>query len=321
MTVCQDLKSCLVILVVGSVALDSIETPYGKKKDILGGSAVHFSTAASLICSSSIVAVVGTDFPKKHIHYLQKKNIDTSGLEISNEGTFRWVGHYLNDLNVAHTDNTILGSFANFQPKLTEDQKKAKFIFLANIDPDIQLKTLAQLNSPNLVAMDSMNLWIDTKPASLKKVIQKVDILFLNEEEAKAITKEKISIKAIHKLHKMGPKLVIIKKGDHGALLYGNKSLFVSNCYPSDKIKDPTGAGDSFAGGVISYLYKIYSNKKIQFDSKVFFEEMKQAVVWGSSIASFNIEEFSTKALDKITISDIRKRCQNIYNISIFNQL
>ena len=305
------------ILVIGTVALDTIKTPFGKQDKILGGSASHFSVAASLMAPVNMVSVIGNDFPPKYLDYFKKKKIDTSGIKTSDEPTFHWKGHYDYDLDVAHTDETILGALTKFKPALTEKEKKAEFVFLGNIDPSLQIKVLAQMKKPLFVGMDSMNYWIESKAKKIWEVIKKVDALFLNDAEIRQLANEPSLIKAANTVQKKGPKIVIVKCGEHGVLVVSKDFIFSSSAYPTEKVKDPTGAGDSFAGGFISYMYlkTILNSKSFQFE-----ETVKQAVIWGTSVASFCVENFSTNGLDKVTEAKILKRCHEIHEITKFTK-
>jgi sugar/nucleoside kinase (ribokinase family) len=301
------------LLVVGTVALDDVETPMGKKVDTLGGSASHFSMAASRVTSPSIIGVIGKDFPKKHITYFKKHKINTEGIETLDAKTFHWTGHYQDDMNEAFTDNTELGVLALFNPKLSSEQKQSKFCFLANMDPNIQMNVVKQLQSPKLLGLDSMNFWIDSQRDDLWKVIRRVDAVFLNDEEAKSLVQETSVVKAAKKIQSKGPSIVVIKRGSYGAYVRGANFIFDAPAFPTEKIKDPTGAGDSFAGGFMSYL-------SIKGDKKPITESLiREAVVWGSASASFCVEEFSTKGLEKATPELIKNRCKELKAISSFS--
>ena len=305
------------ILVIGTVALDTVETPFGKKNRILGGSASHFSMAATLMAPVNIVSVIGRDFPKKYLNDFEKKRIDISGITNSKEPTFHWKGHYNYDLDIAHTDETILGALSEFKPILTEKEQKSEFVFLGNIDPSLQLEVLNQIKKPLFVGMDSMNYWIESKPKELWEVIKKVDALFLNDAEIRQFANEPSLVKAARVVQKKGPKIVIVKCGEHGVLVVSKDFIFSSSAYPTEKVKDPTGAGDSFAGGFVSYMHlkTILNDKSLQFE-----ETIKQAIIWGTSIASFCVEDFSINGLDKVTEAKILKRCHEIHNITKFSK-
>lgn len=301
------------LLVVGTVALDDIETPHGESKDILGGSASHFSMAASRVTSPAIVGVVGKDFPQKHITYFKKHNIQCDGIEVLDAKTFHWKGHYKGDMAEAITDSTELGVLLEFNPKLSAEQAASPFAFMANMDPMIQANVLKQLTKPKLIGLDSMNFWIDSQKANLMKVIRRVDAVFLNDEEARALTGETSIVKAARKLQQKGPAIVVIKRGAYGAYVRGQDFIFDSPAFPTEKIKDPTGAGDSFAGGFMSYLSKKAERKKITESL------LREAIVWGSACASFCVEAFSTKGLEKVTAAQIMERCAELKAISAFS--
>jgi sugar/nucleoside kinase (ribokinase family) len=297
------------LLVVGSVAYDSIESPYGKKDEILGGSALYFSLAANYFTKVKLVAVVGEDFKKNHIKFLKNKGIDIKGLEIAKGKTFRWKGRYSADLNHRDTIYTHLNVFETFKPKLPANYKDCKYVFLANIDPDLQLEVLNQIKNPKLTACDTMNLWIDIKKKSLKKVLKKIMIFIVNDSEARQFSGEGNLIKAGERLLKMGPKMVIIKKGEHGAIIFGRKFKFFSAAYPLEDIMDTTGSGDVFAGGFMGYLSK--TNKLNQ-------SNFKKAVIYGSILASYNVEAFSVDKLRKLRKADINRRYREFEKLTRF---
>ncbi len=304
------------ILVVGSVALDDIKTPFGERNNVLGGSASHFSVAASLLSLVRIVAVVGQDFPAKYLTYLKKKGVDTGGIKTTPEETFHWRGHYEFDMNTAYTDETRLGGFAKFNPILTDEERSMPILFLANIDPVIQLKVLKQMKKPRFIGLDSMNYWISSKKKELLQVIRKTDALFLNDAEIRQLAQEASLIKAARKIQKTGPKLVLVKKGEHGVLCVSKDFTFVASAYPTELVKDPTGAGDSFAGGFVSYLAsKIVNHPGMEPDE----EMIRQAVIWGSAVASFSVENFSTSGMDNLTIEMVRQRCHAIFEQTKFS--
>jgi len=243
------------VLVIGTVALDSVETPFGKHNRLLGGSATYFSISASYFTDVKLVAVVGEDFPKNYIRLLEDYGVDTSGLQIKEGGkTFHWKGKYEFDMNVAKTISTELNVLSTFDPVLPDDYKKLKNIFLANIDPDLQQKVLKQVRSPEFVACDTMNFWIESKMKSLKRLLKDIDLFFTNDAEAREISGETNLLKAAKYMLSLGPRMVIVKKGEHGCLLVSKKGFFSVPGYPLEEIFDPTGAGDTFAGGVMGYL-------------------------------------------------------------------
>ena len=300
------------ILVVGSVALDTVTTPFGGVKEALGGSAVYFSISAIKFLEPfdvRIVAVVGEDFPSKYLKLLKKNKIDTEGLKKEKGKTFRWIGEYDYNLNEAHTIDTKLNVFENFSPEIPSDYKNTPYIFLANIDPELQEKVLEQISSPKLVVLDTMNFWISSKKESLKNVLKMVDIFLLNESETRQISEEYNILKAVRKILSWGPKAVIVKRGEYGAIYFDNSSIFYVPSYPLENIYDPTGAGDSFAGGFLGYIAK-----KDKFDRKT----IKQATVFGSIMGSFAVESFSLNKLVKVNQRDILERYREFKNFTHF---
>ncbi|MBI2075969.1 MAG: sugar kinase [Candidatus Aenigmarchaeota archaeon] len=285
------------IVIVGSVALDSVKTPFGAVSDALGGAASYAAFAASFFSRPGIVGVVGDDFPEEHIELLRSRDISTAGIKTSNGKTFRWSGYYEYDMNQAHTTETQLNVFENFSPELPEDYKKSKNLFLANIDPALQLTVLSQMN-PKLVVADTMNYWIEKKREQLMEVIKKSNVFLLNDSEARELLKTTNLISAGRKMLSLGPDAVIIKKGEDGALLLTDSKIFSLPGYPLENVRDPTGAGDSFAGAFIGYL------SKNGFDES----SVRKAIVYGSAVASFNVEDFSLNRLKKITMNDIEAR-------------
>ena len=295
-------------LVVGSVAFDSIRTPYGKVERGIGGSATHYTNAAFLN-PPSVVGVVGEDFPDEYIGFFEKKGADVSGIKRVSGKTFFWEGYYEDDMNTAITVTTELGVFEHFKPELSSEQKDIPYLFLANIDPELQLGVLKQMKSLKLAALDSMNLWIQIKKDALLEVISKVNIVFLNDGEAAMLTGKSNVIDAADDILKMGPQYVIIKKGSNGSVLYSGDKYFTAPVFPTKNVKDPTGAGDSFAGGFMSYI----SGK-----DDVDFETMKQAVVAGSVIASFNVEGFTVDGIRNATEEQVKERYNYIKQITAF---
>ncbi len=287
------------ILVLGTVALDNVRTPAGFKKQMLGGSAAHFSMAARLFVPVSLVAIVGKDFPEKHIHFLQAKGINLTSLIRSEGKTFQWSGEYSGDLNTAITLSTELGVLVSFKPRISEAQKDTKYVFLANVDPDIQRHLLAHMRSPRLVALDSMNYWIGHKRRSLLRLLKKVDIYVANDQEARSLSGEDNLIKAARRLRSFGPEMVLIKKGEHGVLFYSDKFIFSLPAYPADKVVDPTGAGDTFAGGFMGYLAQAKS---------INAQSIKKALALGTIAASFNIEDFGLNRTARLTLKDLQRR-------------
>lgn len=297
------------ILVIGSVALDSIETPFGKRNDILGGSATFFSITASFFNRVDIVATVGDDFPKRHVELFKKKGIGLDGLTVSKGKTFRWEGRYDYDLNTAHTISTHLNVFKDFDPQVPAHLRQPKCLFLANIDPDLQYKVLQQVKRPKLVACDSMNYWISTKKKSLLKLLKKVDILLLNDAEARQFSGESNLIKAARAVIACGPKAVIIKRGEYGVLYFSKNTHFVAPAYLLETIYDPTGAGDTFAGGMVGYVSQA---------GKLNDASIRKGIIYGSIMASFTVEDFSVNRLLSISKKDIKNRFDHFKKITKF---
>ncbi len=298
------------VLVVGSAALDSVESPLGKVEDALGGSSFFFSTAASLFAPVRLVAVIGSDFPMEKIEFLKGKNVDTTGLETAEGETFRWGGVYHEDPNLRDTLFTKLGVFENFDPKLPEDYRNTPIVFLGNIHPALQLKVLDQLNNPELVVLDTMNFWIDGTPDLLEKVISRVDAMIINDEEAAMLTGQTDLRKAAANLFERGPSSIIIKKGQHGAvLLRKDGDIFCIPAYPVNLVKDPTGAGDTFAGGFVSYFAKHdFNNSK----------NWRQAIVHGTIVASYVVEDFSMDRTRNLTVEEVKERIGTLRRMTEF---
>ena len=297
------------ILVVGSVALDSIETPFGKVEDALGGSATHFSCAASFFSRVGLVGVVGSDFPAAHIDFLNGLNVDTGGLEIVDGLTFRWKGFYEFDLNQAHTLDTQLNVFEHFHPKLPEEWREADIVFLANIDPELQLEVLRQVKNPRFVVCDTMNFWIESKRDALTEVINKVNLCLMNDSEAREFCQTYSLVDSARRLMALGPTAVIFKKGEHGALMFTDSTHFSAPAYPLEEVKDPTGAGDSFAGGFIGYLAKTEDFSE---------QNIRRAIIFGSVMASYNVEGFGAERLSRLTPPEIESRYREFKAISHF---
>ncbi|MBI5492964.1 MAG: sugar kinase [Deltaproteobacteria bacterium] len=300
------------ILVVGSVAFDSVETPFGKADDVIGGSATYFSTSASYFSGVKLVAVVGDDFPEEHIRELEKKGVDTGGLKRVPGKTFRWKGRYDFDLNQAHTLDTQLNVFSTFDPEIPESYKESPFVFLANIDPDLQLKVLGQVRNPKFIACDTMNFWIEGKPEALRRLLKKVDLFVINEGEARQLAGEASLVKAARSILKDGPKTLIIKRGEYGALMFNGGSIFAAPAYPLEDIYDPTGAGDSFAGGLMGYLANTGDTSEAS---------IRKAIIFGSVMASFNVEAFSLERLSSLTLEQIRARYAEFKRLTHFEGL
>lgn len=297
------------LLVLGTVGLDTIKTPSDLKKDILGGSASHFSMSGRLFTAVHMVAVVGEDFPKTYIGLFCDKGIVTSSLNADKGSTFRWEGEYKGSMNCAVTLNTYLGVLANFKPVLSEKERNIKYIFLANTDPDIQYCLLDKMRAPRLVALDSMNYWINNKRAALLRVLKRVDIFFANEEEAKSLTQEINLLKTARRLRSFGPKMILIKKGEHGAFLFSDKFIVNLPAFPVEKVVDPTGAGDTFAGGFMGYLAKV---------GRINAAVLKKAIACGTIAASFNVEDFGVKRTAGLTKRELDKRMNEFRKIVCF---
>ena len=292
------------LLTIGTLAFDSIETPHGKADMVIGGSCTYISHAASYFTNNiNLSAIVGGDFPKEEIKALEDKGVNMEGLQIKSDGkTFFWAGKYHEDMNQRDTLVTDLNVLDDFDPQLPESYKSSKYVMLGNLTPDIQNSVLDQLDgSQKLVAMDTMNFWIDIALDSLKKAISRVDILTINDEEARMLTGEYSLVNAAAAIHKMGPKFLVIKKGEHGCLLFNEGNMFYAPAMPLAKVFDPTGAGDTFAGGFMGYLAKT---------DDVSFDNMKKAIVYGSAMASFCVEEFSIDRLKKLDQEQIDKRVE-----------
>jgi len=299
------------MVVVGSVGLDTIKTPFGEAREALGGSATFACYSASFFSPVRMVAVVGDDFPQQHIALLKDKGVNTEGLQVAQGKTFRWSGAYEYDLNEAHTLATELNVFEHFRPELPADYRKSEYVFLANIDPELQLAVLDQMESPKYIACDTMNLWIKMKPEALKKVIKRVDFLFLNDAEARQFSGSPSLVKAGRVLQSWGPKCVLIKKGEHGALMFGNNTFFAAPAFPLEEVYDPTGAGDTFAGGFIGYL--------AQQGGEITETLLRKAVVYGSVMASFTVEKFSLERLKTLTTEQIEARVRVLKQLAHFD--
>lgn len=296
------------LLIVGSIALDTVFTPFGKREDILGGSTVYTSMASKNFCQTNIVGVVGEDFPKEHIELLKSNDIDTEGMEIIPGKTFRWKGVY-NDLNRAETLDTQLNVFAKFNPRIPENYQKCDYVFLGNIDPVLQLRVLNQMRNPKITACDTMNFWISGKKDALLKVIKKVDILLINEDEIKMLINESNIYRAAEIALSFGPKIVVIKCGEHGSVCIGENFIFFAPVYPVKKAIDPTGAGDSFAGGFMGYL-----TRKDNFDK----DTIRNAMIYGTILASFCVEAFSLERIKEVTSEMIEIRKEEIRGSVVF---
>ncbi len=297
------------ILVVGSVALDTIKTPYSRCEEVLGGSATFFSFSARLFSRVNLVAVVGRDFPAKYLKLFRDKGIGIKGLETADGETFRWEGEYEWDFNSAKTVATHLNVFSDFNPKLPAEYKHSKYVFLANIDPEIQEKVLRQVVNPKLVACDTMNLWIENKKKQLIKFLKNVDILFLNDGEARQLSGENNLLKAAKAIFKFGPKRIIIKKGEHGAMLFSKDSVFCVPAFLLEEVYDPTGAGDTFAGGVMGYL----ASHDSLSDTAI-----RRALVNGNIMATFAVEDFGPWRLVGLTKTEVAQRLKAFKRLTYF---
>lgn len=299
------------VLIVGSVALDYLETPFGKMEQALGGSATFCSIAASYLTDDvRCVGIVGADFPEEHVRFLESRGIDLLGLVREAEGkTFSWGGRYHDDMNTRDTLYTELGVFEHFHPVIPEPWKKSAFVLLGNIHPSLQMEVLEQIEEPRLVVCDTMNLWIDISKKELKAVLKKVDVLILNDEEARMLTEERNLIVAGQKMLRMGPKVIVIKKGEHGAVMMAKDSYFSAAAFPLEGIKDPTGAGDTFAGGFIGWLART---------GDISVANMRKAVIYGSALASFCVEEFSIDGIRALTQEQLADRFAIFRTISGF---
>jgi sugar/nucleoside kinase (ribokinase family) len=300
------------LLVVGSVAFDSVKTPFGEVDEVLGGSATYFSTSASYFTNVSLVAVVGTDFPDKHLEFLKSRMIDIDGIEKTEGKTFRWKGEYGYELNEARTLDTQLNVFQSFKPNLPEKYKNAKVVFLANIDPDLQMDVLKQVDKPEIVACDTMNFWIEGKNAALLETLKMVDILLINDGEARELSGEPNLVKAANTILSMGPETLIIKRGEYGALMFKDGKIFTAPAYPLESVFDPTGAGDCFAGGFMGYL-----SNTMNFDEA----NIRKAIIFGSVMASYNVEAFSLDKIKSLDYSEIENRYQEFKRLTHFEDL
>ena len=300
------------LLVLGTIAYDAIETPFGKTGKILGGCATYIGLAASHFKTQcGLLSIIGSDFETQHLDLLKSKKLDLEGVEqLEGEKTFFWSGKYHNDLNTRTTIDTQLNVLTKFKPKVPEDFKDASVVLLGNLDPNLQLEVLSQMTQkPDLVVMDTMNFWIESYREKLDELIAKVDVISINDEEARQITQKHSLVEAAKELHAMGPQYVIIKKGEHGALLFNGNDIFCAPGLPLEEVFDPTGAGDSFIGGFTAYLVQ---------RGKITFDDMKTAVIVGSALASFTVQEFGTKALEKMTFVQLAQRIQAFKSLTEF---
>lgn len=301
------------LLIVGTVAFDAIETPFGKTDKILGGAATYIGLSASFFnLQSAIVSVVGDDFPQEHLDLLTSKNIDISGIEIVKGGkTFFWSGLYHNDLNSRDTLVTELNVLADFQPKVPQNYKNADVVMLGNLHPLVQSSVLDQMEKkPKLVVLDTMNFWMDCALPELLDVIKRVDVITINDEEARQLSGEYSLVKAAAKIQDMGPKYVVIKKGEHGALLFHNREVFFAPALPLEDVFDPTGAGDTFAGGFSGFIAQ---------SENISFNNMKNAIIYGSNLASFCVEKFGTERMESLSKAEVAIRLQQFKSLTQFD--
>jgi len=301
------------LLIVGSVAFDTIETPFGKVEKIIGGAATYISLAASYFGEKTrLVSIVGSDFGEENLQKFSKRGIDIEGIQVMNDQkTFHWSGRYHNDMNSRDTIFTKLNSLADFDPEIPDSYQDVEFLMLGNLSPVVQRKVIERLHHrPKLIAMDTMNFWIDIRLEELKQTIAMVDLLSINDEEARMLSGEYSLAKSAQKIIAMGPKYLIIKKGEHGALLFSKDKMFFAPALPLEEIFDPTGAGDTFAGGLMGYLTK---NKEVTFDN------LKNGIILGSTLASFSVEKFGTERIENLTQKEIYERVQKFVDLVEFN--
>src|SRR6187551_430150 len=298
------------ILVVGSVAYDTVETPFGRAEKVLGGSASFFSVAASFFAPVNLVAVVGDDFSEKALSAFQGRPVDLEGLERTAGKTFHWQGKYSYDLNSRETVCTDLNVFEFFKPRIPDRYRRSEHVFLGNIDPVLQRQVLDQVERPRLVACDTMNFWISGQPEELRKTLSRVDVLLINDAEARQLTGEWNMVKAARAIRALGPHTLVIKKGEHGVLMFSEEGSFAAPAYPLEEVFDPTGAGDTFAGGFLGHIAQTRD---------VSFENMKTAIIVGSAMASFCVEKFGPDRLKEITKEDIKQRLSEFVQLVNFD--
>jgi sugar/nucleoside kinase (ribokinase family) len=304
------------LVVVGSIAFDAVKTPFGEREKMLGGSAVHFSLAASFFTDVRVVGPVGDDFGDAEYEVLHGRGVNTDDIErVPGGQTFFWQGRYEFDLNTAHTEDTQLGVFGDFEPKLSDGSRSAGTLFLANIQPDLQRRVREQCEAAQLVGLDSMNLWIDTARESLMKTISGVDLVFMNDAEVRMLTEEPNLVRAARQVIDMGPRAVVAKQGEYGAALYSADSFFALPAYPLETVIDPTGAGDSFAGGFLGYLD---SQGPGAADDEA---ELRRAMTYGSVLASFNVEEFGTERVRRLSRDEIDDRFAEFKRMTTFEEV
>lgn len=300
------------VLIVGSVAIDSVKTPLGEVDDVLGGAAVYSSVAASFFTPAGIVGVVGEDFPKEHLQFLRSRGVDLEGLQVQPGKTFRWKGYYDYDVNQAHSLETHLNVFEQFRPAIPNAYRDVPYVFLANIDPELQLQVLEQMRRPKLTLCDTMNYWIESKPDALVEVLRRVDVAFMNDAEARQLCGTFSLVRAAREILSFGPKVVIIKKGEHGAVMFTEDSHFSAPSFPLEEVRDPTGAGDTFEGGFIGY---------VAMTDDIRETNLRKAVVHGSVLASYNVEDFSLGRMRTLTRDEIDDRYHEFRRIAFFEPL
>ncbi len=301
------------LLAVGTVAFDDIETPFGHAEMAIGGAATYITLAASFFTENiNLVSVIGDDFPEEELNFMRSRGINTDGLQVkSGEKSFFWAGRYHYDMNERDTLDTQLNVLAEFDPQLPETYRKPQFVMLGNLTPSVQMRVLDQLEArPELIALDTMNFWMDTALDSLKEVIGRIDVLTINDEEARQLTGEYSLVKAARIIHAMGPRYLVVKKGEHGALLFEGDNIFFAPALPLAEVFDPTGAGDTFAGGFMGFLAQTGDTS---------FENMKRAVIFGSAMASFCVEKFSIERLKELTSEEIVNRIQQFVKLVNFD--
>ena len=301
------------LLVVGSVAFDAVETPFGKRERMLGGSATHFGLSASFFTDVRVVGVVGGDFGAEEMQVFEERGINTDDLERVEGGrTFFWSGRYDFDLNTAHTLDTQLNVFADFKPKLSEESRRARMVFLGNIQPELQSEVREQVRGAELVALDTMNYWITSVPGQVEAAIREVDVVIINDAEARMLSKEPNLIKAARKILSWGPRALVIKRGEYGAAMFAGETYFAIPAYPLESVFDPTGAGDTFAGGFMGYLAS---------HDEIDEETMRRAMTFGSVMASFNVEEFGTERVQRLTHAEINGRFSAFKRMTHFEEI
>ncbi|HTI13328.1 MAG TPA: PfkB family carbohydrate kinase [Dictyobacter sp.] len=304
------------ILVVGSVALDTVETPFAKREGVLGGAASHFATAASLYDQVNLIGIVGSDFPQEYLDFWRNHNVDLAGLQVQEGKTFHWHGRYHMDMNSRDTLDTQLGVFGDFHPTMPAEYAQSSLVFLANIQPELQLEVLQQVSKTNLTVLDTMELWINTARSQLVEVMKQVDVLLMSEEEVRQFTGQASILVAVRQLFELGLKYVVVKLGSYGALLFGaDGTYFSAPSYPLEEVFDPTGAGDSFAGGFLGYLSTVQPDATGRFSRM----DLQRAVVHGNIVGSFACTEFGIGGIRELTMADIRQRYQELVSYSHFD--